>query len=254
MQSADLYELIQTKLSKSLSAVYNQPPTGQTFAASPPGENYWTMIQDTRDSNGAIVIEYHTPTHYYTLNNAYFDTSIELHNQFRTIMKTAGIKVAVCEEHSIVEHGGESWVYNVWSKPVENSKSWAERFFKSSADNTTLINSVTVNSINTMNVFASAPAGTRIWPLGFLRNTMGPIEHFANDAGDWFWTSPLVYANRMEVNPTELATVWLSISIIAASEYNSNPHFHINQNFYNGYFDNLNTEVFDVDALKGEIQ
>lgn len=253
MQSADLYELIQTKLSKSLSAVYNQPPSQQIIAASPPGENYWTIMQD-KSNNGAIVIEYHTPTHYYTLNNAHLDTSIELHNQFRTIMKAAGIKVAVCEEHSIVEHGYESWVYNVWAKPVENAKSWAERFFKSSTDNTTLINSVTVNTISTMNAFAEAPMGTRIWPLGFLRNTMGPITHFANDSGDWFWTSPLEYANRMEINPTEAASVWLSVAIIAASEYNSNPHFHINQNFYNGYFDNINAEVFDVDALRGEVQ
>jgi hypothetical protein len=254
MQSADLYELIQTKLSKSLSAVYNQPPQQQIIAASPPGENYWTMIQDNLDNNGAIIIEYHTPTHYYTLNNAYLDTSIELHNQFRTIMRTAGIKVAVCEEHSIVEHGGETWVYNAWQKPVQDTKPWAERFFRTSDDNSTLINSLTVNIISTMNVFADAPTGTRIWPIGFSKNTMGPMTHFANNAGEWFWTSPLTYVNRMEIDPSSAAIVWLSLSTVAASLHSSNPHFHLNPNFYNSYFDNINSEVFDVDALRGEVQ
>lgn len=255
MQASELYELISTKLPKAAGLHYNAvgyATTGRTYYFSKPGEEYYSIIKQERNvKQPGTMIEYHTPTHIYTLNNCFTETTIELHNQFRTIMASENINVARCVAHEVVEYDYDDWVYNAFEKPIANAKSVQDLIAIQPDDNSTIWNQLCVHSVTTLNVLANAPMGTKIWPDGW-GPSLGFIDYYRNSDGEWYWKAPLAYTNQYSLNATEFANDTFSWMKGAKRYYNLNPHLHVNPEFYTSYIDNLNNEVFDIAVVKGE--
>lgn len=245
MQASELYDLIINKLYKNRTAHYNIGRE-RVLAFSPPGEEYYTVIEQNGTDHPGIIVEYHTPTHYYTLNNAFLDTPVELHNQFRTIMRSNGITVASCEKHEIVSMGGEDWVYNVWAKPYAGcSNVWSD-IISTAKDKDGLINNFIVRTIKTLNVLADQPMGSKVWAKGWYY-VLDFKSYYSNDNNEWYWQPPLCYTNRYQTNTKEFgkeAAVWLT------EEWTKhmvlNPHIYSNPSLLARYNDDLNKEVFEI--------
>ena len=259
MQVSELFNLINTKIPTAGAAHYNAvlsadstSPQVQYF--SPAGDNYYTIIKNDRtyktSSMGETMhIEYHTPTHYYTLNNVFTETTIELHNQFRTIMNTVGIVVPVCTAHELVDVEGENWVYNAWQKPFTGCNQVMTIATTLGHDGNSLINNTCVNAITMLNCLASASQGSKVWPTIHNQSKVDSTSFYSNDNGEWFYKAPMAYTNRYEMDVTEYATE--STTFIQALKQLTviNPHMHSNINIITNYLTNLDSNVFDVDQI-----
>ena len=247
MQASELYDLITNKLYKNRNAHYNVG-RDRVLAFSPPGDEYYTIIEENLSDYSGIVVEYHTPTHYYTLNNAFLHTTADLHNQFRTIMRSNNITVATCEVHETVTLGGEEWIYNVWAKPYTGcSNVWAD-IISTSKDNDGLINNFIVRTIKTLNVLADQPLGSKIWPKGWYY-VLDFKSYYSNGNEEWYWQPPLCYTNQYQTDTHQIAQ---EAAIWVTDEWNKhmvlNPHIYSNPALLARYSDDLNKEVFGTGA------
>lgn len=260
MQVSELFNLINTKLPAAGTAHYNVVLASnhdRVYYFSPPGDEYYSIFKNNSEYNihdgwefnayGAhdkIAIEYHTPTHYYTLNNVFTDTTIEMHNQFRTIMKTSNITVPTCTKHELIEVDGVQWIYNAWEKPFNDCYEITENMWH--GDPTATINTACAKIVDILNCLGSAPQGSKIWPK--LANTykIHIDNFFKNNNNEWFIKSPLEYTNRYNVDATEYAINSASFTKVYTHLTSINPHLHTNISGLKNYFTNLDSNIFDV--------
>ena len=254
MQVSELFNLINTKLPTAGAAHYNAiyAPSRHVCYFSPPGDEYYSIIKNDTEyniqpidsSSDKIAIEYHTPTHYYTLNNIFTDTTIEMHNQFRTIMNASDITVPTCTTHEIVEEDGEQWIYNVWQKPFTGCHNITEDVF--SGDPTATINTACTKIVEILNILGNAPQGTKIWPKIANTKCLSVENFFKNDNNDWFIKSPLEYTNGYNIDATDYAISSSAFINVYTQLTSTNLHLHTNISGVKNYLTNLNADVFDV--------
>ena len=244
MQAAELHKL-KDKLSKSTSLHFNalDHPNGIKMHFSPPGDEYYSILQRNLHD---YVIEYHTPTHIYTLNNC-FEATLELHNQFRTIMSAEGIVVPVCahEEHSMFDG---SWTYNAWIKPVSDAKSTFELVLNTDVDNTATFNNFCTHAVSTLNVLAKQPQGSKVWPESWA-SELGASAYYRNANNEWYWKSPLGYLNRYGKDTNLFAENMFSWVTDANKLISLNPHIHRNADFHVSFISQLDSTVFDIESI-----
>jgi len=255
MQASELYDLIKTKLPKAAGLHYNAVGyalNGRTHYFSPAGDEYYSIIkQEMKVKQPGTLIEYHTPTHIYTLNNCFLETTIELHNQFRTIMSAENITVPRCVAHEVVEYDYDEWVYNAFEKPVANAKSVQELITVLPDDNSAVWNNWCVHGVTTLNALAKSPMGTKIWPDGWGPQ-LGLMDYYRNADSEWYWKPPLAYTNRYSLDPSIFAKEALSGMFGAKRFYDLNPHIHINPQLNLVYLDNLDNSVYDIAVVRGD--
>lgn len=246
MQAADLHKLKDT-LTKSNSLHFNAlgHPNGIKMHFSTPGEEYYTVLK--RDAG--IVIEYHTPTHFYTLNNCFDAATIELHNQFRTIMASNGITIPVCTAHEEHNMSDGTWIYNAWLKPISDAKTPFDMLVTTSQDSTAVFNNVATHMVATLNVLATQPLGSKVWPSGWS-SQLGLSDYFVNPNNEWYWKPPMEYVNRYQSEDVnEIAKNMFTWLFEINNVINMNPHIHRTADFHKVHISQLNSDVFDVNGL-----
>lgn len=253
MQATELHDLITQKLEKNYHAHYNVNRDG-FIAFSKPGETYWNIERrNFRNDQEGTVVEYHTPTHYYTLNDIGLNTTIDLHNQFKAIMRSNNITVASNETHEEVEIDGKLWMYDVWAKPYADTYQVWGSICTGAKDNDALFNTYAANVVKFLNVCADQPMGSKIWP-----DTQFNYQCFyINDKLEYFWQSPLSYTNRyiLGLGVSDYAKYmcfWLpNHSMHGVDLFGEhmilNPQLYSDRQLINRYTEQLNTDVFKVD-------
>ena len=253
MQASELHELIKKKLPASGSLHYNTLTSdpnevGRTMYFSPPGDEYYSIIKQTRSGNPGTTIEYHTPTHIYFLNDCWVETTLDMHNQYRTIMGSKNIIIPRCIEHEVIEIDYVEWVYNVFEKPVANAKTVQELVGITDADNSTVWNQAALHVVSTLNALAELPMGTKAIPTGWYTGLkLG--DYYSNQEGAWYWKPPLTFTNRYNTDMD--VYLWEAITWMwDVKSYNIlNPHLHINPDFSEMFLKNLDS-IYNVDLAR----
>jgi hypothetical protein len=252
MQATELHDLITNKLEKNRAAHYNVD-RDTLVAFSPPGETYWNVErQNYRHNQEGTIVEYHTPTHYYTLNDVGLNVTVDMHSQFKTIMRSNGITVASNETHEEVEINGKLWMYDVWAKPYTDCYNIWGAICTQSKNNDGLINTYAANTVKFLNTLAAQPMGMKVWP-----DTKFNYQSFyVNDDWEAYWQSPLSYTNRYVLGTgasvyAKYMCFWLPNHSLHgvdlfADHILLNPQLYSDRNLVNRYTDDLNTDVFEV--------
>lgn len=253
MQASELHSLIQ-KLEDNQSAHYNivaDTMIDKQYYFSAPGETYYNIIKDLR--TGKYIVEYHTATHIYTLNNVWLNTTQSQHNQYRTILGASNIPVVTCEAHEEVTFNEIDWIYNAFSKPITNSKSTIGFFGELDRTVADAFNNYILAAVSTLNCLAEQPLGSKVWPLS-QEFVYGPESYYRNDESNWYWKSPLAYTNQQSIDPNKYAyeIIQTRDKAVTTLDISLNPESGVaSTNVYSTYLQDLNDNVFGV--AKGEI-
>jgi hypothetical protein len=249
MQASELHSLI-SKLEQNQHAHYNivsgQYDSKLHYYFSPPGDEYYNITKELR--NNTYVVEYHTSTHIYTLNNEWLGTTASQHNQYRTLLGQANIPVVACETHEEVELDGELWIYNEFSKPYSNAYSSVGSLVFSDIAPSDSLNNYVIGAVSTLNCLASQPTGTKIWPVSW-DDAYNISNYFRNKDNEWYWKSPLSYTNRQAINPSEYSQQLIDATkaIIHIGSTNLNPEAFTNTSVFQKYISDLDSSVFTYD-------